>query len=201
MLIGLTGGIGSGKSLVSDALVAEGVVVIDADQIARDVVAVGQSALQQLVQVFGAQILHADGSLNRPLLRRLAFANDGNRQALNAIMHPAIRSALLAAIQSPRQAGEAAYRLLVAPLLLENGLQALVDMVVVVDVAESTQQMRAASRDGTDVQAIAEIMKGQWSRAQRLACAHAVIDNSGTRAATLQQAQCLHRQLTALAHR
>lgn len=200
MLVGLTGGIGSGKSLISDALSTEGVVVIDADQMARDVVAVGQSALQQLVQVFGTQILHADGSLNRPLLRHLAFASDENRQALNAVMHPAIRTALLAAIQRPRQAEEAAYRLLVAPLLLENGLQALVDMVVVVDVAENAQQMRAAARDGADVQAIVEIMKGQWSRAQRLAFAHAVIDNSGTRAATLQQVQYLHHQLTALAH-
>lgn len=200
MLVGLTGGIGSGKSLVSGCLSAQGVRVVDADEVARDVVAVGQETLQQLVRVFGTQILQHDGSLHRSELRRLAFSSEEGRQALNAIMHPAIRMALLAAIQQPKSSEEAAYRLLVAPLLLENGLDALVDMVVVVDVDENIQLARAAARDGATVEAIASIMKAQWQRSRRLAVAHAIIDNSGSREQTVQQAHFLHQYLTALAH-
>lgn len=201
MLIGLTGGIGSGKSLVSDGLAGQGVRIIDADQIAREVVAVGQETLHELVRVFGARILRDDGSLHRSELRRLAFASEESRRALNAIMHPAIRKALLAAIQQPKHPSEAAYRLLVAPLLLENGLDALVDMIVVVDVDEKTQLLRAAARDGATPESIAGIMAAQWKRSQRLAFAHAIIDNDGSREQTLRQVSSLHQHLMALAYR
>lgn len=200
MLVGLTGGIGSGKSVVTSYLVAKGVSVIDADQVARDVVAAGQETLQQLVHVFGTRILQYDGSLHRSELRRLAFSSEESMMALNAIMHPAIREALLTAIAQSRVAGESAYGLLVAPLLLENGLDALVDMVVVVDVDERTQLLRAAARDGVTIEDIARIMKAQWKRSRRLACAHAVVDNSGTYEHTAQQAYFLHQNLTALAY-
>lgn len=199
MLVGLTGGIGSGKSLVSTYLSAQGVFVIDADQVARDVVAVGQDTLEQLVRVFGKRILLHDGSLHRSELRRLAFSSEEARQALNAIMHPAIRTALLAAIQQPKSSEEPMYRLLVAPLLLENGLDALVDVVVVVDVDEKIQLMRAAARDGAMVETIASIMEAQWKRSRRLAFAHAIIDNNGSRDQTVQQAHFLHHYLMALA--
>lgn len=199
MLIGLTGGIGSGKSLVSDYLATLQVRIIDADQIARDVVCPGGAVLQQLVQAFGAQILQADNTLNRAELRRLAFVDVPSKEKLNAIMHPAIRKAIMVAIAQPFSPEEAPYRVLSAPLLLENGLQHLTDMVLVVDVAEKRQFERAAARDGVTPEALAGIIRSQWRREQRLAFAHVIIDNNGTPAQTLHQVDVLHRNFMALA--
>lgn len=200
MIAGLTGGIASGKSLISDALATRRVRVIDADVIAREIVAPGQPALMELVRVFGSDILHADGSLNRARLRERAFADAVLRQKLNAITHPAIRAGMLAQLSQAKGSEEAAYRLLSVPLLLENGLQSLVDMVVVVDVGEDMQLARAMQRDGADRENIARIMQGQWPRHKRLAHAHFVIDNHGSREQTLAQVALLHQKLTALAH-
>lgn len=199
MLIGLTGGIGSGKSLVSDYLATMQVHIIDADKIARDVVHPGSAVLQQLVQLFGERILQADHTLNRAELRRLAFADARSKEKLNAIMHPAIRTAIVSAIAQPFSAQEAPYRVLSAPLLLENGLQHLADLVLVVDVAEARQFERAAARDGVTQETLAGIIRSQWRREQRLAFAHAVIDNNGTRDQTLRQVEILHQAFTALA--
>ena len=200
MIVGLTGGIASGKSLVSDALAACSVRVIDADAIAREIVAPGQPVLMELVRVFGSDMLHADGSLNRARLRERAFVDAASRQQLNAITHPAIRTQMLAELQQAWQKNEAPYRLLSVPLLFENGLQELVDTVVVIDVSENVQLARAAQRDHADREAIVRIMQGQWSRHKRLARANFVVDNHGGREQTLAQVALLHQRLMVLAH-
>ena len=200
MIAGLTGGIASGKSLVSDALSAYGVRVIDADLIARDIVAPGQPTLTALVHAFGEDILDAEGRLDRALLRERAFADDVSRAQLNAITHPAIRSGMMARLAEPWRKNEAPYRVLSVPLLFENGLQTLADVCVVVDVSETLQLARASQRDGTNAQDIARIMRGQWSRARRLAAAHFVVDNHGERSDTLAYVHELHQQLMALAY-
>lgn len=199
MIVGLTGGIASGKTLVSQALSKKQVRIIDADDIARQIVAPGQPALRQLAEIFGEDIVRHDGQLDRAQLRARAFVDDQSREALNAITHPAIRAAMMAQMSEPWQENEALYRVLSVPLLLENGLQHWVEMIVVVDVDEKTQLTRASMRDHADREAILRIMQGQWPRTKRLSFAHRVIDNHGSRDDTLAQVTILHEQLTALA--
>ena len=133
MIIGLTGGIASGKSLCSDWFAARAVSVIDADVIARKVVTKGSPVLQELAAAFGNDVLQDNGNLNRAALRARAFVNDDARARLNTIMQPRIREHLLQELErAPRQP----YRILSAPLLLENRLDALCDVVLAVDVSE-----------------------------------------------------------------
>lgn len=198
MIVGLTGGIASGKTLVTDALSHHGVQIIDADIIAREIVEPGKPALKQLADVFGWDILDSVGRLKRKELRLRAFADDVSRQKLNNIMHPAIRAEILSQLAKPRGNEEAYYRILSIPLLLENNWQHLVDMVVVVDVDEKMQLIRAIARDQNDREAVLRIMKGQYSRKERLKYAHGVIDNHGSVATTLKQVTLLHKQIMAL---
>jgi dephospho-CoA kinase len=175
--VGLTGGIGSGKSEVSRRLAAQGAVLIDADQISRQVVEPGTPGLAAIVAEFGPEVLLPDGSLNRPRLGEMIFADPELRGKLNGIVHPIVR----ARSQELEDAAEpGAIVVQDVPLLTENKLAGLFDLVVVVDVPPRVQIDRLTrNRDMTREQAKAR-MDAQASRADRLAIAAIVIDNSGS---------------------
>jgi dephospho-CoA kinase len=175
--VGLTGGIGSGKSEVSRRLAAQGAVVIDADQIAREVVEPGTAGLADIVREFGPEVLLPDGSLNRPRLGEIVFADADLRGKLNGIVHPLVR----ARSQEVEDAAEpGAIVLQDVPLLTENNLAGLFDLVVVVDVPPRIQVDRLARHRDLDRDQAKARMAAQASRADRLAIAGIVIDNSGS---------------------
>lgn len=188
---GLTGGIGSGKSAVARLIQEQGIVAVDADQVARDLVAPGEPALVQIAEQFGATILQPDGALDRAGLRQIVFATPEARLWLEALLHPLIRQRILASLQE----ATSAYSLLVSPLLLETDQHRLVDYVVVVDVPEEIQLQRTTERDQNSTEQVRRIMAAQMDRQARLARADSIIDNSGNlqslRAATLQLHQSL----------
>lgn len=177
--VGLTGGIGSGKSTVARIFEAHGAVVIDADAIARELVEPGEPALAALVAEFGPRILREDGTLNRGELASLAFSDAQATVRLNSIMHPLIRE------ESERRLAEASNEGIQTvvydmPLLVETGQRDLVDIVVVVDVPEDLQVERAVALRGLDEQDVRRRIEVQASREERLAIADIVIDNSGS---------------------
>ncbi|WP_370150247.1 dephospho-CoA kinase [Streptacidiphilus sp. EB129] len=174
--VGLTGGIGAGKSAVSALLASYGAVVVDADLIAREVVAPGTAGLAAVVAEFGDGVLLPDGALDRPALGRIVFADPDRLAALNAIVHPLVgrRSAELEA-----GAGPGDVVLHDVPLLAENGLAALYDLVVVVDAAEETRLRRLVTLRGMPEDEARARMAAQASREDRLAVADLVIDNDG----------------------
>ena len=184
--IGLTGGIGAGKSTVAELLRRRGAVVIDADAIARELVEPGGPALDKLVDAFGPGILAADGSLSRGELARLAFADPSATERLNAIMHPLIRAESQRRLESAAGSAVVVYDM---PLLVETGQQDLVDAVLVVDVPEAVQLERAVGSRGLDEHDVRRRMAVQASRAERLASADHVIDNSGSPEDTERQVQ------------
>jgi dephospho-CoA kinase len=175
--VGLTGGIGSGKSEVARLLASYGAVLIDADVIAREVVAPGTPGLAKIVEDFGPEVLRPDGSLDRAKLAALVFDDETARRRLNAIVHPLVgrRTAELKA-----QAPPDAVVVHDVPLLVENGLQSLYDLVVVVDAPVETQVARLMSHRGMTESAVRARIAAQASREQRLGSAAVVIDNSGT---------------------
>jgi dephospho-CoA kinase len=176
LLIALTGGIASGKSAVAELFAAEGVPVLDTDQIARDVVEPGTPALSKLVAEFGAEILDASGRLDRKRMRELVFADAAKRKRLEAITHPAIREEL------SRRSTDAGglYQIHVIPLLVESGRADAYERVLVVDAPESEQIRRLGQRDGADSAAAQRILAAQASREERLSVADDVIVNTGT---------------------
>ena len=191
--LGLTGGIGSGKSTVARMLAARGAVVIDADQIARDLVEPGGEALAELVTEFGPRILQQDGSLSRGELAALAFSDPRATERLNAIMHPLIRA------EGERRLAEAPGAQVVVydmPLLVETGQADLVDLVVVVDVPEEVQVDRAVRLRGLDEADVRRRMEVQATRGERRAAAGVVIDNAGDVAWTQTQVDALWASLT-----
>lgn len=194
MIIGLTGGIASGKSLCSDWFAARSVAVIDADVVARAVVYVGSPALKEMATIFGKDILQEDGRLNRPLLRERAFVSEEARARLNAIMQPRIRARLLRELEHAMQKP---YCILSVPLLLENGLDRLCDAVLAVDVSVQTQLSRGSRRDRQQREAIAAIIAAQISRAERLRRSHFIVDNEGSSAQTYLQLALLHQRFLA----
>ncbi|WP_031506741.1 dephospho-CoA kinase [Streptomyces megasporus] len=174
--VGLTGGIGSGKSEVSRLLAEHGAVIVDADKIAREVVAPGTPGLAAVVAEFGEEILAPDGTLDRPRLGAIVFGDPEKRKALNAIVHPLV-GARSAEIQEA--AGEDAVVVHDVPLLAENGLAPLYDLVIVVDASTETRLDRLVRLRGmTEADARAR-MAAQATREQRLAVADVVIDNDG----------------------
>ena len=173
MIIGLTGGIGSGKSAVSAQFKALGIVVVDADQVARDVVIIGSPALERIAQHFGGQILLEDGTLNRAKLRQCIFTDKAQKQWLEALLHPLIG----AAIKQQLALASSVYVVLESPLLLETSQHKTTDFVVVVDASETLQRERACHRDGAKREQIDAIIHSQMSRQKRLDKAHWVIDN------------------------
>lgn len=182
--IGLTGGIASGKSTVADRLRELGALVIDSDELAREVVAPGSPGLAAVVERFGAQLLRPDGSLDRGALGAVVFADPGARADLEAIIHPRVRARsreLLTAAEPGRVVIE------MIPLLVETGQAGRFDEVLVVDLPEAVQRDRLVRRSGlTEAQAEARIA-AQATRAQRLAAATHVFDNSGDRGDLLEQ--------------
>jgi dephospho-CoA kinase len=193
--IGLTGGIGSGKSTVAALFAARGVPVIDTDVIAHELVEPGQPALAEIAARFGADLLDGAGRLDRARLRERVFADAGQRKALEAILHPHIG----AEMERRLAQSKAPYVLLVIPLLFEAGWQERVDRVLVVDVPVELQRARAATRDRLDAERIDAILAAQASREQRRAGADDLIDNSEDPAALEQQVERLHRSYLALA--
>lgn len=188
-VVGLTGGIGCGKTTVMQGFNALGIQSVDADVVAREVVMPGTPALTAISGHFGAQVLNADGSLNRAALRERIFNHAADKAWLEQLLHPAIRQSLLAqlkALTSP-------YVLLVAPLLLENRLNSVVNRVLVVDLPEPLQRQRAMARDNANAEQIDAIMAAQLSRHDRLAQADDIIHNDSTLEALQQQIMPLHQ--------
>ncbi len=190
--VGLTGGIGSGKSTVATMLEARGAVVVDADLIARQLVEPGGAALAELVTEFGPRILTADGSLSRAELAAMAFSDERATERLNAIMHPLIRDEAARQLSDQPDAAVVVYDM---PLLVETGQRDLVDLVVVVDVPEETQVDRAVRLRGLDEADVMRRMAVQASRSDRLAAADVVIDNSGPLSDTEAQVDVLWASL------
>jgi len=175
LVVGLTGGIGSGKTAVSDQFAQLGIPVIDTDLIARELVEPGQPALTEIAAEFGTECLDKESRLNRARLREQVFADEDGRQRLEAILHPRIRAVArqrIATLQAP-------YCLLVIPLLAETGMTDLVDRVLVVDAPEDEQIRRVIARDRINEIQARRILATQASRDQRLALADEVLENSG----------------------
>ncbi len=194
-VIGLTGGIGSGKSAASARFETHGITVVDADQASRTVVQPGQPALALIAEHFGAGILDAGGALDRAQLRQKIFADPAERQWLEALLHPRITIEIFRALQ----AATSPYALLVSPLLLEAKQDTLANRVVVVDVDETTQLARTMSRDANSEPQVRAIMAAQIGRAERLARAHDVIRNEGSLEDLQRQVDALHERYLQLA--
>jgi dephospho-CoA kinase len=175
--VGLTGGIGSGKSEVSKRLAAQGAVIIDADVIAREVVAPGTDGLAEVVEAFGEEVLRADGGLDRPRLGDIVFADPDLRGKLNAILHPRVGARM---VELEQGAGPGAIVVHDVPLIAENGLAGGYDLVVVVDVPPRIQVERLVRYRGMTREHARARMAAQASREKRLAIAGIVIDNSGS---------------------
>ena len=197
--VGLTGGIGSGKSSVSALLAERGAVIIDADLNARAVVAKGTAGLQAVIDAFGAQLLRDDGELDREALGRIVFADPVQLARLNRIVHPLIGE-LTAAQTEAAEASDAPVVVFDVPLLVENHLETMYDAVVVVAAQPETQLQRLTGQRGmTEADARARIA-AQASLADKLAAATYVIDNDGPREALAPQVDQLWRQLLAVAN-
>jgi dephospho-CoA kinase len=194
--VGLTGGIASGKTTVSDALGACGAVVIDADVLARQVVEPGTPGLAAVVERFGADVLTDDGRLNREALGRVVFADPEARRDLEAIVHPAVR-ARAAALESAAPTDSVVVH--VIPLLVETGQQDDYDVMVVVDVQPERQLERLRQRNGLDADAARARIAAQATRAARLAVADVVLTNDADTDDLLEQVDRLWRDLRARA--
>ncbi|UOV04540.1 dephospho-CoA kinase [Pseudoxanthomonas sp. F37] len=196
--IGLTGGIASGKSALEKAFAAHGVVVADADLIARQVVAPGEPALAAVVEHFGAGVLQADGQLDRAALRVRVFGDPDQRRALEAVLHPAIRARLEAICR----AAPGPYAIAMVPLLTEGGGRAAypwLHRILVVDTPAAVQKARLMQRDGIDATLADQMMAAQASRAQRLALADDIVVNDGDIHHLQHAADALHLRYLALA--
>ena len=194
--IGLTGGIASGKSTVADLFAERGVVIIDTDVIARELVQPGQPALDEIWRTFGDSVIREDGTLDRSALRQQIFADDDARFRLEAILHPRIQQETL------RQAATASgdYLMIVVPLLTDSALRDEVDRILVVDCDEATQIARLLARDAETEDQARRILASQASREERLAIADDVINNDSSLAATAAQVSALDDSYRALAH-
>ena len=173
--VGLTGGIASGKSTVSNLFAERGVPVVDMDLIAREVVEPGQPGLDAVIAEFGAEMLRPDGRLDRPRLRALVFSDTAARLRLEALLHPRI----LAATVRMSDALEAPWQLIAAPLLVERGLTGWVDRVLVVDCPQRVQVQRLMARDGCTEAEARSLLAMQATRDSRLAAADDIIENTG----------------------
>ena len=194
-VVGITGGIGSGKSAVTDYLETKGITVVDADKVARVVVEPGTSGLAAIAEHFGSDILLPDGSLDRAALRKVVFDNADERKVLEGITHPRIREEIA------RQLSEATspYVVLASPLLLESGQNSFANYVVVVDVPESVQLSRTMARDDNSEQLVKSIMAAQLDRETRLSRADTSISNDGSLDELYTRVDDLHDDLLARA--
>lgn len=195
LVIGLTGGIGSGKTQATDHLERLGITIVDADKAARMIVEPGQAALQEITATFGAGVLQADGTLNRAALREIVFSDSAQRKILEQITHPRIAEEILrqlAASTSP-------YTILVSPLLFESGQHRFARRTLLIDAPESAQRQRAASRDSVSEEQIAAIMAAQMNREERRERADDVVLNDGDIAHLHEVLEHLHQRYLELA--
>lgn len=190
-LVGLTGGIASGKTLVSDFFSALGVAVIDADVLARTAVEPNSNGLTQLTNAFGTNILTSDGELNRTELRNLIFSNPAHRKTVDGILHPIIRSLSEEQIAIAEKHGHT-YAIYAVPLLVETNQQARFDRILVVDVPVKTQLERLMNRDGGSKEKAQAIVDAQASREERLAIADDIIENNASIDAVQKRVSELH---------
>jgi dephospho-CoA kinase len=190
-VVGITGGIGSGKSAVTDHLATLGITVVDADKVARVVVEPGTSGLAAITEYFGSDVLLANGGLDRAALRKIVFDNHNERKVLEEITHPRIRDEII------RQLSEASspYVVLSSPLLLESGQNTLADYVVVVDVPEEVQLKRTMARDDNSEALVNQIMAAQLDRQTRLSRADASIMNDTSLEELYERVEALHEDL------
>lgn len=187
-ILGLTGGIGSGKSAAAQHFIDLGVHLVDADHAARWVVEPGRPALAQIAERFGEQVLQADGSLNRAVLRQLVFQDETQRRWLESLLHPLI----FQEINQYLARAESLYAILVSPLLIESGQHKLTQRVLVVDAPEHLQLERSMSRDGASEEQIRAILKAQSAREERLRHADDVLVNDRDRVWLQQEVERLH---------
>ncbi|MCB1734617.1 MAG: dephospho-CoA kinase [Gammaproteobacteria bacterium] len=193
--IGLTGGIGAGKTAVSDRFAALGIPIIDTDQISRDLVTPGQPALGAIATQFGESVISSDGNLNRAALRQRIFADTHARRELEAILHPRIRAEVAQRISERLEP----YLIVVVPLLFESGFDDLVDRILVVDVPEDIQRARVLARDGGEPTQIDRIIGAQIARTERLSRADDVIVNTAQPDALDPQIEQLHQRYLGMA--
>ncbi|WP_404408829.1 dephospho-CoA kinase [Pseudidiomarina marina] len=194
-VVGVTGGIGSGKTTVTNLFQQHGIVIVDADVIARHIMDKGGEALRAVVQRYGDKALLDDGNLNRAWLRERIFKHPEDKQWLNDLSHPLIRDQILSQLQQAKSD----YVILSAPLLIENRLTKLCDRVLVVDVSEATQLERTQQRDDVSEDQVQAIINAQASREQRLQAADNIIHNEGDEAELTSQVETLHELYLRLA--
>lgn len=189
-VVGLTGGIGSGKSTVADLFVEQGAILVDTDAIAHELTAAGGAAMQGLIAEFGLSVVTAGGAMDRAAMRRLVFADPSARVRLEGILHPLIRQ-----LSAERcRAAVSPYVVLAVPLLVESGTyRERCDRIVVVDCPESLQIERVMARNGMSVDEVKAIMAAQATRQQRLAVANDVVVNDADQAKLHAQVGALHR--------
>ena len=192
-LIGLTGGIASGKSAVANRLAELGAEIIDTDLISREVVEPGTPALAQIAVHFGPEVIAEDGTLNRAVVREKVFANPSERKWLEALLHPLIRQTAT----DRAQRSQAQLAVLVVPLLFESGQYQHTDLNLVVDVPVDLQRRRVLARDAVSEDQVEQILSAQMSRAARLEKADRVIENSGTLEQLFAQVDSLYAELVA----
>ena len=194
LIIGITGGIGSGKSAVTQRFEQHGITVVDADLAARVIVEPGKPALQAITEHFGDDILLENGALDRAALRSRVFLDEDERSWLEQLTHPLIGQEILDQLEASRSP----YTILSSPLLLETSQKGLANCVVVVDVPEEVQLQRAMQRDDNDEAQIRRIMAVQMARADKVERADIVIDNSGSLADLDRRVEELHREFLRL---
>jgi dephospho-CoA kinase len=196
--VGLTGGIGSGKSTVAEIFAGQGAAVVDTDAIAHELTSVQGKAMPAIVRAFGKTMQQEDGSLDRVAMRRLCFSDPSMRRCLETILHPMIRSESLARCR--RHAESAPYVLLVVPLLVEsNAYREHIQRILVIDCNEARQIERVVARSALGKKEVESIMATQASRAERLAAADDVLSNDSDRDALQAAALILHRRYVGLA--
>ena len=193
--VALTGGIASGKSAIERRFAARGIDIIDADLVARDVIAAGTSGLAEIIEAFGNGVLDVNGEMDRKAMRERVFADADARRRLEAIIHPRVRQTL----HERALAARSAYVILVIPLLVESADYTWVDRVLVIDVPRELQITRLVARDGISAELAESMLAAQATRDQRLAVADDVIDNSGSLDAIDAMVEPLHRKYLALA--
>ncbi len=192
LVVGLTGGIGSGKSAAADCFAAQGAVIVDADAIAHQLTSVGGCAIEPIRAAFGAEMLTSDGALDRGAMRQRAFADPAVRARLEALLHPLIRAESESRLRRPANA-DFPYVVLVVPLLVETGgYRERVNRICVVDCPDEIRIARVMARSGLARQDVLAIMAAQASRATRLAAADDVIDNAGSLAELAAKVAKLH---------
>ncbi len=196
--VGLTGGIASGKSTVSEAFARLGAKVLDADEVAREVVLPGKPAWTKLRHTFGSEFFHPDGEVNRSKLRRLVFADPEQRSLLNAIVHPEVMREIDFRFEQLTSSAEHAVVLVDIPLLIEVGVAHRFDKVVVVYANESVQVMRLMQRDGLSREEARQALSVQIDLREKAKKADFVIDNSGTPGETQAQVEKVWQELLAL---